>query len=92
MRRTLRSSARFQKGLCTLFEKLEGRETELQQRIDEVIGSLTAGDLTRIRRHHEFDTTACIPLVDDYVVVVQLSGSPGAEDFIDLLTVGREPR
>ena len=107
MRRTIRSSTRFERALGLLFEKLEGREAELQQRIDEVIAGLLTGDLKTARLHNPNDATACIPLIDDFVVVIQpvdkvsiveshlwdpLSVNLANTEHIDLLTVEREPR
>jgi len=65
----LRSAGRFDRKLASLFEALEGREKELQARLDEVVKGLLDGSISRAPEHHPTDDTCCLPLIDDLVVV-----------------------
>jgi hypothetical protein len=69
MKRELRSAGKFDRKLASLFEALEGREKELQARLDEVVKGLLDGSITRAPEHHPTDDTCCFPLIDDLVVV-----------------------
>jgi hypothetical protein len=69
MKRELRSAGKFDRKLASLFEALEGREKELQDRLDEVVKGLLDGSITRAPEHHPTDDTCCLPLVDHFTVV-----------------------
>jgi len=69
MKRELRSAGKFDRKLASLFEALEGREKDLQARLDEVVKGLLDGSITRAPEHHPTDDTCCLPLIDDLVVV-----------------------
>jgi DNA-binding transcriptional LysR family regulator len=69
MKRELRSAGRFDRKLASLFEALQGREKELQSRLDEVVKGLLDGSITRAPEHHPTDDTCCFPLIDRLVVV-----------------------
>jgi hypothetical protein len=69
MKRELRSAGKFDRKLASLFEALEGREKELQSRLDEVVKGLLDGRVKKAPQHHPSDDTCCLPLIDDYVLV-----------------------
>ena len=69
MKRELRSAAKFDRKLASLFEALEGRETEVQSRLDVLIKGLLDGSIAKAPEHHPTDDTCCLPLIDHYVVV-----------------------
>ena len=69
MKRELRSAGRFDRKLASLFEALQGREKELQSRLDEVVRGLLDGSITRAPEHHPTDDTCCLALIDHLVVV-----------------------
>ena len=69
MKRELRSAGKFDRKLASLFEALEGREKELQLRLDQLVKGLLDGSISEAPEHHPGDDTCCLPLVDDYVVV-----------------------
>jgi len=77
MKRELRSAGRFDRKLASLFEALEGREKELQARLDEVVKGLLDGSITQAPEHHPTDDTCCLPLIGDFTVVFP-PGDPGA--------------
>ncbi|HVN18101.1 MAG TPA: hypothetical protein VMU05_04990 [Dongiaceae bacterium] len=79
MKRELRSAGRFDRKLATLFEALEGREKELQSRLDELVKGLLAGTITHAPQHHPTDNTCCLPLVDNFVVVFRPDQLVGIE-------------
>jgi len=54
-----------------LFEQFEGRESELRSALRSVLVGLRTGDIKEIRQHNPNDTTACIPLIDNFVVVLE---------------------
>lgn len=89
MKRELRSAGRFDRKLASLFEALQGREKELQARLDEVVRGLLDGRITKAPEHHPNDDTCCLPLIDDFVVVFRpnqsvLAGPDEAgRDFTD---------
>lgn len=68
-RRELRSAGRFDRKLASLFEALEGREKELQARLDEVVKGLLDGSITRAPEHHPTDDTCCLPLIGHFTIV-----------------------
>jgi len=81
MKRELRSAGKFDRKLASLFEALEGREKELQARLDEVVKGLLDGSITRAPEHHPTDDTCCLPLVDHFTVVFRPNKSvPGGQD------------
>jgi hypothetical protein len=69
MKRELRSAGKFDRKLASLFEALDGREKELQARLDEVVKGLLDGSISRAPEHHPTDDTCCLPLIDNFVVV-----------------------
>jgi hypothetical protein len=69
MKRELRSAGKFDRKLASLFEALEGREKELQSRLDELVKGLLDGSISKAPQHHPTDDTCCLPLINDYVVV-----------------------
>lgn len=71
MQRTLRSNVRFERAVGTLFEKFEGRETELRTSLKRVLVGLQTGDIKLARQHHPSDFTACVPLIEDFVMVIR---------------------
>jgi hypothetical protein len=89
----------------TLFEKLKGREAELRKSLKRAFAGLRSGEVKLARQHHPNDTTACLPLIDDWVVVIQpadhfsivsrMSADSlidiASTETIDLLIVEREP-
>src|SRR5260370_25147866 len=75
MQRALWSSARFDRALGILFEKLEGRADEIQARLDQLVQVLLDGSLTMARQHHMFDDTCCVPLIDAFVIVFRPDSS-----------------
>jgi hypothetical protein len=77
MKRELRSAGRFDRKLASLFEALEGREKELQARLDEVVKGLLDGSISRAPEHHPTDDTCCLPLIDDLVIVFRPNQSMG---------------
>ncbi|PYX68495.1 MAG: hypothetical protein DMG78_24795 [Acidobacteria bacterium] len=81
MKRELRSAGKFDRKLASLFEALEGREKELQARLDEVVKGLLDGSITRAPEHHPTDDTCCLPLVDHFTVVFRPNKSvPNGQD------------
>ena len=85
MTRELRSAGKFDRTLASLFEALEGREKELQSRLDELVKGLLDGSIAKAPQHHPTDDTCCIPLIDDYVVVFR----PDHSDHIERDKAGR---
>ena len=79
MKRELRSAGTFDCKLASLFEALEGREKELQARLDKLVKGLLDGTITEAPQHHPTDDTCCLPLIDDYVVVFRPDQSVGTE-------------
>ena len=69
MKRELRSAGKFDRKLASLFESLEGREKELQGRLDELVKGLLDGTISKAPQHHPTDDTCCLPLIGSYVVV-----------------------
>ncbi|HXX16057.1 MAG TPA: hypothetical protein VEJ47_14245 [Candidatus Eremiobacteraceae bacterium] len=69
MAKTFWTASRFRRRLGRLFAELEGREDELQRRLEDIYQALENGTLTRAPEHHPFDDTCCIPLIDHFVVV-----------------------
>ena len=69
MKRELRSAGKFDRKLASLFEALEGREKELQSRLDELVKGLLDGSVKNAPQHHPSDDTCCLPLINDYVLV-----------------------
>ena len=69
MTRELRSAAKFDRKLASLFEALEGREKEVQSRLDVLVRGLLDGSIAKAPEHHPADDTCCLPLIDFYVVV-----------------------
>jgi hypothetical protein len=69
MKRELRSAGTFDRKLASLFEALEGREKELQARLDALVKGLLDGSITSAPEHHPTDDTCCLPLIDHFVVV-----------------------
>lgn len=69
MKRELRSAGKFDRKLASLFEALEGREKELQSRLDHVVKGLLDGSISKAPEHHPTDDTVCLPLIDEFVVV-----------------------
>jgi hypothetical protein len=81
MKRELRSAGRFDRKLASLFEALEGREKELQARLDEVVKGLLDGSITRAPEHHPTDDTCCLPLIGHFTVVFRPDKSaPDGQD------------
>lgn len=81
MKRELRSAGKFDRTLASLFESLEGRENELQERLDELVKGLLDGSIACAAEHHPNDDTCCLPLIDEYVVVFRPDRSvPGGQD------------
>ena len=81
MKRELCSAGKFDRKLASLFEALEGREKELQARLDEVVKGLLDGSITRAPEHHPTDDTCCLPLVDHFTVVFRPNKSvPNGQD------------
>jgi hypothetical protein len=81
MKRELRSAGKFDRKLASLFEALEGREKELQARLDEVVKGLLDGSITRASEHHSTDDTCCLPLIDHFTVVFRPDKSvPDGQD------------
>jgi hypothetical protein len=96
---TVWSSDKFDRKLATLFEEFEGRESELQGRLNAVIKDLLAGKLRKAQKHNADDFS--IPLIDHYVIVFSAgrSVSEGSDyidisetDHFDLLNVERQPK
>lgn len=94
------SADRFDRRLAVLFEELEGREAELQGRLDDLVRGLVDGSVSRARQHHPTDDTCCLPLIDRLVVVFRPNVSepsllqnliyfPSATR-VDLLTIEEE--
>lgn len=79
MKRELRSAGNFDCKLASLFEALEGREKELQSRLDQLVKGLLDGSISKAPEHHPTDDTCCLPLVDDYVVVFRPDQSVSVE-------------
>ena len=79
MKRELRSAGKFDRKLASLFEALEGREKELQSRLDELVKGLLDGSISQAPEHHPADDTCCLPLVDHYVVVFRPDQSVEAD-------------
>lgn len=81
MKRELRSAGKFDRKLASLFEALEGREKDLQARLDEVVKGLLDGSITRAPEHHPTDDTCCLPLIDHFTVVFRPNKSvPEGQD------------
>ena len=81
MKRELRSAGKFDRTLAGLFEALEGREKELQARLDEVVKGLLDGSITRAPEHHPTDDTCCLPLIGHFTVVFRPNKSvPDGQD------------
>jgi hypothetical protein len=81
MKGEIRSAGRFDRKLASLFEALEGREKELQARLDEVVKGLLEGSITRAPEHHPTDDTCCLPLIGHFTVVFRPDKSvPGGQD------------
>jgi DNA-binding transcriptional LysR family regulator len=78
MKRELRSAGKFDRKLATLFEALEGREKELQSRLDELVKGLLDGGIGKAPVHHPTDDTCCLPLIDNYVVVFRADQASAA--------------
>ncbi|HXJ86024.1 MAG TPA: hypothetical protein VMS18_04355 [Candidatus Binatia bacterium] len=78
MKRELRSAGKFDRKLASLFEALQGREKELQSRLDELVKGLLDGGITKAPVHHPADETCCLPLIDNYVVVFRPDKSVAA--------------
>jgi len=78
MKRELRSAGKFDRRLASLFEALEGREKELQSRLDGMVKGLLDGSITKAPEHHPTDDTCCLPLIDDFVVVFRPDRSVAA--------------
>jgi hypothetical protein len=78
MKRELRSAGKFDRKLASLFEALEGREKELQSRLDEVVKGLLDGSISKAPEHHPTDATVCLPLIGDFVVVFRPDRSVAA--------------
>lgn len=78
MKRELRSAGKFDRKLASLFEALEGREKELQSRLDELVRGLLEGKISKAPAHHPNDDTCCLPLIGDYVVVFRPDQSVAA--------------
>jgi len=105
MKRELRSAGKFDRTLASLFEALEGREKELQARLDELVKGLLDGSITKAPEHHPTDDTCCLPLIDHFVVVFRPDQSvAGGQDdagrnitnfagakLFDLLNIEEEP-
>ena len=106
MKRELRSAGKFDRKLASLFEALEGREKELQSRLDELVKGLLDGNISEAPEHHLTDDTCCLPLINNYVVVFRPGQSAEAAtdeagrdmiDFskaakFDLLNIEQEER
>ena len=106
MKRELRSAGKFDRKLASLFEALEGREKELQARLDELVKGLLDGSITKAPEHHPTDDTCCLPLIDHFVVVFRPDQSVGggqddagrnitsfsAAKVFDLLNIEEEER
>ena len=81
MKRELRSAGKFDRKLASLFEALEGREKELQARLDEVVKGLLDGSITQAPEHHPADDTCCLPLIGHFTVVFRPDKSvPDGQD------------
>jgi hypothetical protein len=78
MKRELRSAGKFDRKLASLFEALEGREKDLQSRLDELVKGLLDGRISEAPEHNPADDTCCLPLIDHYVVVFRPSQFLGA--------------
>lgn len=78
MKRELRSAGKFDRKLASLFETLDGRDKELQGRLDELVKGLLEGTITKAPEHHPADDTCCLPLIDHFVVVFRPDQSAGA--------------
>lgn len=78
MKKKLRSAGKFDRKLASLFESLEGREKELQSRLDELVKGLLDGSIAKAPAHHPTDDTCCLPLIDEYVVVFRPDKSVAA--------------
>ncbi len=78
MKRELRSAGKFDRKLASLFEALEGREKELQSRLEEVVKGLLDGSIVEAPEHHPTDDTCCLPLIDNFVVVFRPDQSVAA--------------
>ena len=89
MKRELRSAGKFDRNLASLFEELEGREKELQSRLDELVKGLLDGSISEAPEHHPDDDTCCLPLINNYVVVfrpdqsVEAHKDEAGRDMID---------
>ena len=85
MTRELRSAAKFDRKLASLFEALEGREKEVQSSLDVLVRGLLDGSLAKAPEHHPADDTCCLPLIDHYVVVFR----PDHSDHLERDEAGR---
>ena len=88
MKKELRSAGKFDRKLATLFEALEGREKELQSRLDDLVKGLLDGGIRKAPLHHPTDDTCCLPLIDHYVAVFRpdksvAAGREGGRDMVD---------
>jgi len=79
MKRELRSAGKFDRKLASLFEALEGREKELQSRLDQLVKGLLDGSISKAPEHHPNDDTCCLPLIDTYVIVFRPDHSVSTE-------------
>jgi hypothetical protein len=71
MKRSLKSARLCDEQLAGLYEKLAGREKELQARLDEIVAGLLDGSLNRALQCgpiQDYDV-CCVPLIDRYVLV-----------------------
>jgi len=83
-----------------LFEEFEGREEELQQRLNEAVKGLLDGSLGLARKHRTSDYTGAVPLMEGYVIVFSPRGpfrdgldyiDISETSHLDLLNIEREP-
>jgi hypothetical protein len=80
---TVWSSDKFDRKLAALFEEFEGREAELQGRLNTVIKALLAGKLQKAQTYNTSDEV--VPLIDDYVIVFSAARSVNEGlDYIDI--------
>jgi hypothetical protein len=80
---TVWSSDKFDSKLAMLFEEFEGREEELQGRLNAVIKGLLAGKLQTAQSDNASDEV--VPLIDHYVIVFSAARSVSeGSDYIDI--------
>jgi hypothetical protein len=93
------SSDKFDRKLAVLFEEFEGREAELQGRLNAVIKGLLAGKLQEAKTYNTSDYV--VPLIGDYVIVFSAARSShegldyidiSETDHFDLLNIERQPK